>query len=250
MVSLEEEHELSSIYENFEDVSARNAASRLSVEDFKVPAAAPETKLMRLVVVSFGLLCVLQAALNISLRLSFYSYGRGMQEFEGEDLKRKLSTLDWVEVANDLLSKCAINLRLRKLTDCDANVFIALYENILGEKVPDYIAAPCSQEDEAHNVQSVIDSLSLDYLQISLSHITGENVVRGDKDSTENLLEIFDGLLEYLKEEISEESQNGEELNDSLNEDVPVEAIEPTSCDAPAQKETKLEGASLSSSGE
>ena len=46
-----------------------------------------------------------------------------------------LST-DWVEVANDLLSKCAINLRLRKLTDCDANVFIALYENILGEKVP------------------------------------------------------------------------------------------------------------------
>ncbi|KAK5899328.1 hypothetical protein CesoFtcFv8_008819 [Champsocephalus esox] len=157
---------------------------------------------------------------------------------------------DWVEVANDLLSKCAINLRLRKLTDCDANVFIALYENILGEKVPDYIAAPCSQEDEAHNVQSVIDSLSLDYLQISLSHITGENVVRGDKDSTENLLEIFDGLLEYLKEEISEESQNGEELNDSLNEDVPVEAIEPTSCDAPAQKETKLEGALLSSSGE
>lgn len=38
---------------------------------------------------------------------------------------------------------------------------------------------------------------------------TGENVVRGDKESTKNLLEIFDGLLEYLKEEISEESQNG-----------------------------------------
>lgn len=43
---------------------------------------------------------------------------------------------DWVDVANDLLSKCHINLRLRKLTDCDANVFIGLYENILGEKVP------------------------------------------------------------------------------------------------------------------
>lgn len=37
----------------------------------------------------------------------------------------------------------------------------------------------------------------------------GENVVGGDKDSIKNLLEIFDGLLEYLKEEISEESQNG-----------------------------------------
>lgn len=43
---------------------------------------------------------------------------------------------DWVDVANDLLSKCHINLKLKKLTDCDANVFIALYENILGEKVP------------------------------------------------------------------------------------------------------------------
>ncbi|XP_031145392.1 centrosomal protein of 95 kDa isoform X2 [Sander lucioperca] len=155
---------------------------------------------------------------------------------------------DWVDVANDLLSKCPINLRLSKLTDCDANVFIALYENILGEKVPDYIAAPCSQEDDAHNVQSVIDSLSLDYLQISLSHITGENVVRGDKESIKNLLEIFDGLLEYLKEEISEESQNGEELNDSLNEDG--ETKEPTSCNATEHKETKLEGASLSSSRE
>ncbi|XP_029706533.1 centrosomal protein of 95 kDa-like isoform X3 [Takifugu rubripes] len=72
----------------------------------------------------------------------------------------------------------------------------------------DYIAAAGSQEDDIHNVQSVIDSLSLDYLQISLSHITGENVIRGDKDSIKNLLEIFDGLLEYLKEEMIEESQN------------------------------------------
>ncbi|KAM9363657.1 centrosomal protein of 95 kDa-like [Symphorus nematophorus] len=154
---------------------------------------------------------------------------------------------DWVDVANDLLSKCHIKLRLKKLPDCDANVFIALYENILGEKVPDYIAAPCSQEDDVHNVQSVIDSLSLDYLQISLSHITGENVVRGDKESIKNLLEIFDGLLEYLKEEISEESQNGEELNDSLSEEVPGENKEPTNCNATDNKE---DGASLSSSGE
>ncbi|XP_018520398.1 centrosomal protein of 95 kDa [Lates calcarifer] len=157
---------------------------------------------------------------------------------------------DWVDVANDLFSKCHINLKLRKLTDCDANVFIALYENILGEKVPDYIAGPCSQEDDVHNIQSVIDSLSLDYLQISLSHITGENVVRGDKESVKNLLEIFDGLLEYLNEEISVESQNGEELNNGLSEDVPSETKESTSCDATEHKEIKLDGASLSSTGE
>ncbi|XP_075903888.1 centrosomal protein of 95 kDa-like isoform X1 [Nelusetta ayraudi] len=129
---------------------------------------------------------------------------------------------DWVDVANDLLSKCNLTLRLRTLGDCHAAVFIALYENILGETVPDYIEVPCSQEDDAHNVQSVIDSLSLDYLQISLSHITGENVVRGHRESMKNLLEIFEGLLEYLMEEMSEESQNGDDLVDSLDGEVAV----------------------------
>ncbi|XP_026875312.2 centrosomal protein of 95 kDa isoform X2 [Electrophorus electricus] len=118
---------------------------------------------------------------------------------------------DWVDVANDLLCKCHINLTLQKITDCDATIFVALYEAILGEKVPDYISVPKSQEDDIHNVQSVIDSLALDYLQISLSHITGENVVRGDKDSIRNLLEIFDGLLEYLSEE------DGGELNGTVH---------------------------------
>jgi centrosomal protein CEP95 len=44
------------------------------------------------------------------------------------------------------------------------------------------------------------------YLHVNAS---GENLVRGDKESIKNLLEIFDGLLEYLNEEISEELHNG-----------------------------------------
>ncbi|XP_048466816.1 centrosomal protein of 95 kDa-like [Rhincodon typus] len=118
---------------------------------------------------------------------------------------------DWITVANNLLRKCCINQRVTKLCECDAGVFIALYEAILGEKVPDYIATPKSQEDDVHNVQAVIDSLALDYLQISLSHITGENIIQNDKESIRNLLEIFDGLLEYLTEQISEaSSQHGD----------------------------------------
>jgi len=43
---------------------------------------------------------------------------------------------------------------------------------------------------------------------------SGENIVRGDKESITNLLEIFDGLLEYLNEEINEEIQNeGREIS-------------------------------------
>ncbi|XP_058845679.1 centrosomal protein of 95 kDa-like isoform X2 [Acipenser ruthenus] len=101
---------------------------------------------------------------------------------------------------------------MQKVSDCGASVFVSLYQAILGEGVPDYIAVPRSQEDDSHNVQAVIDSLALDYLQISLSHITGENIVRGNKESIKNLLDIFDGLLEYLTEQISETfSQSGDD---------------------------------------
>ncbi|XP_062976081.1 centrosomal protein of 95 kDa [Elgaria multicarinata webbii] len=121
---------------------------------------------------------------------------------------------EWVNVANDLLTKCNIDLHVNNLSDCGAKVFIHLYESILGERVPDFIAIPSCQEDDAHNVQAIIDSLALDYLQVSLSHITGENIVKGNKESIKNLLEIFDGLLEYLTEEISETaSQDGDVLN-------------------------------------
>ncbi|XP_061000386.1 centrosomal protein of 95 kDa isoform X3 [Dama dama] len=92
------------------------------------------------------------------------------------------SEAEWITIANNLLLKCHIHLRIRELEDCDANVFIALYQSILGEKVPDLVAVPRNQEDEAHNVQAVIDSLALDYLQVSLSHITGETG-QGSKES-------------------------------------------------------------------
>ncbi|XP_045381791.1 centrosomal protein of 95 kDa [Lemur catta] len=136
------------------------------------------------------------------------------------------SEAEWITIANNLLFKCHIHLRIHKLEDCDANVFIALYQSILGEKVPDLIAISRSQEDDAHNIQAVIDSLALDYLQVSLSHITGENIVKGDKESIKNLLEIFDGLLEYLTEHISETSHEKSETEQYFTESHQGEPLE------------------------
>ncbi|NWH61439.1 CEP95 protein, partial [Geococcyx californianus] len=120
--------------------------------------------------------------------------------------------IDWIAVANDLFKSCNINQHIKNLSECGADVFVHLYESILGEKVLDLIATPRSQEDDVHNVQAVIDSLALDWLQVSLSHITGENIVKGERESIRNLLEIFDGLLEYLTE-VSESSQNRDGAN-------------------------------------
>ncbi|NXK23348.1 CEP95 protein, partial [Arenaria interpres] len=134
---------------------------------------------------------------------------------------------DWVDVANDLLRSCHVYQHVKHLSECGAYVFVHLYESILGEKVPDFIATPRSQEDDAHNVQAVIDSLALDYLQVSLSHITGENIVKGERESIRNLLEIFDGLLEYLTEEASESSsQNGDESNGLSRNEIQITSQE------------------------
>ncbi|NWW36241.1 CEP95 protein, partial [Panurus biarmicus] len=90
----------------------------------------------------------------------------------------------------------------------------------------DFIATPRSQEDDAHNVQAVIDSLALDYLQVSLSHITGENIVKGDRESIKNLLEIFDGLLEYLREVSEASSQTGAEINVLSSDEIQIASQE------------------------
>ncbi|NXA85095.1 CEP95 protein, partial [Melanocharis versteri] len=133
---------------------------------------------------------------------------------------------DWVDVANALLRTCHINQHIKHLSECGADVFVRLYESILGEKVPDFIATPQSQEDDAHNVQAVIDSLALDYLQVSLSHITGENIVKGDRESIKNLLEIFDGLLEYLREVSEASSQTEAEINVLSSDEIQIASQE------------------------
>ncbi|RMB95311.1 hypothetical protein DUI87_28298 [Hirundo rustica rustica] len=133
---------------------------------------------------------------------------------------------DWVDVANDLLRTCQINQHIKHLSECNADVFVHLYESILGEVVPDFIATPRSQEDDAHNVQAIIDSLALDYLQVSLSHITGENIVKGDRESIRNLLEIFDGLLEYLREVSEASSQTGAEINALSSDEIQIASQE------------------------
>ncbi|XP_060948146.1 CD209 antigen-like protein C isoform X2 [Limanda limanda] len=84
------------------DSSAKGLASKSHTsEDGTVTPAMSGRKLYRLVGVSLGLLCILQAALNISLHLALYSSDapdhdavfRNLTE-ERDQLKRKLNTFD------------------------------------------------------------------------------------------------------------------------------------------------------------
>ena len=59
-----------------------------------------------------------------------------------------------------------------------------------------------TKEDEIRNVQIVIDALASNVLHTSLAHISGRDVVEGNREALLNLLEIFSGLLEYILNKI------------------------------------------------
>ncbi|XP_062291611.1 CD209 antigen-like protein E [Scomber scombrus] len=110
----EEESEIAMVYENLHGDSARSHCGK----DRKVSAVQPGMKLYRLVAVSFGLLCLLQVALNISLHLSLYSsYCTAL-----EIVKKNLSdcdnkTLD-MEASIETLTEERDELK-KKLSDFD-----------------------------------------------------------------------------------------------------------------------------------
>lgn len=120
----------------------------------------------------------------------------------------------YVKLANDMLTRLHVPVRVKRMSDIGADVVVTLYEGLCGESLPDVIRNPKSKEDEIHNCQSVIDCLAMDVLHTSLSHISGQDVAMGDKTAIGNLLEVFSGLLEYILNRIDSDISSDNEDED------------------------------------
>ncbi len=72
----------------------------------------------------------------------------------------------------------------------------------------DVVRNPRTIEDEIHNSRLVVDTLAHDVLNASLSHIQGERIVNGDRETIANLLEVFKGLLEYILDKIESDTSS------------------------------------------
>lgn len=55
-----------------------------------------------------------------------------------------------------------------------------------------------SKEAQVHNISCTIKVLEKEYLQTSLSHISPKSFVDSEPIAVYNLLEIFDGLTEFM----------------------------------------------------
>ncbi|NXC17885.1 CEP95 protein, partial [Corythaeola cristata] len=88
--------------------------------------------------------------------------------------------IDWVDVANDLLRSCHINQHINHLSECGADVFVCLYESILGEKVPVLtFLIFISNKDKIDNVFSpkFVERQELENI-IFLLHSCGRNLLQ------------------------------------------------------------------------
>jgi hypothetical protein len=101
--------------------------------------------------------------------------------------------------------------RLVSTRQLTSTVFVYFFESICDSELVDKKWPPRCLEDEIHNIQSVIDSISLDILHEDLSHLTGEAICgsaesRPDLVSIEYLLDILRCIHEWIASRIESEN--------------------------------------------
>ncbi|GFT47776.1 hypothetical protein NPIL_358121 [Nephila pilipes] len=114
-----------------------------------------------------------------------------------------------LDLANRLIRLCKRPYpRVQSIRHINSDLIIWLFENITQCSIPDLLLCT-NNEEEAHNIQAVIDTLSLDLLGISLSHIVGEDIVAGNLVAICNLLEILEGVTLYTPVNGNKENRSG-----------------------------------------
>ena len=76
-------------------------------------------------------------------------------------------------LANAILSQCHVDRVVHSFAEIDVDLFVMAFEALAGEKLEDIFRPPKTEEERVHNAQVVIDSLSMDILHTSLSHVEG-----------------------------------------------------------------------------
>ncbi|KAJ8303097.1 hypothetical protein KUTeg_019493 [Tegillarca granosa] len=116
-----------------------------------------------------------------------------------------------LQKANNLL--CRINQPYpRHVTEVGLEHFVALYETITQEQIPGSRSAKTLWEKEMV-CQFMIDSLADDVFHLSLDHITGYEIVEGNRKCISDLLDIFEVLIDYEENQKDSDAEVDENKN-------------------------------------
>ncbi|XP_042142007.1 uncharacterized protein LOC8036333 [Ixodes scapularis] len=114
-----------------------------------------------------------------------------------------------VSLANKLIVECQLaHPRVAKLSHVKPQLVALLFKACCGIEVQGSIESPSSLEDEACNVQEMLDVLSRDVLFMSLAHVTGRDIVSRNADALLDLLEILEGCWSVRSAPLSSSSSS------------------------------------------
>ena len=162
-----------------------------------------------------------------------------------------------LKLANELLEIChndqdvnsqTMPRRIYAIDQLKSSLYVHIYENICNTELIDKRWPTHSIEEEIHNVQAVIDSLSMDVLHEDLSHLTGEAIcgafskedcvqtMEPDYVSIEYLLDILRCIHEWISSRLESTMENtiNKTKSDKIEETTPsFEQIAPIQTDLP-----------------
>lgn len=107
-----------------------------------------------------------------------------------------------LDLANKLIVDCRLaHPRVSTMSALSSDLFCQLFAAICGVPVPGLLVNPQSEADESLRIQSIIDALSQDVVQLSLSHISGRRVASKDPRSVLDLLQVLEAWHNLREEE-------------------------------------------------
>jgi centrosomal protein CEP95 len=144
-----------------------------------------------------------------------------------------------VKLANELLQLCQKDksnqetpTKINTYKEINSNLFVYFYETICNTELVDKKWPANGIEDEIHNVQSVIDSLSMDVLHEDLSHLTGEAICGYNKNkikykkpkpdliSIEYLLDILRSIYDWVTSKVDNKTNTTTNITPLPEENV------------------------------
>ncbi|CAM9105576.1 unnamed protein product [Hapterophycus canaliculatus] len=103
---------------------------------------------------------------------------------------------------NTLLNRVGISAKpinsFEELRKSASSMFVAIFEAMFQVRQRGVVRKPAHVHNYVHNAQMVVDALAGPILNMDLSHITGEAIVRGDTVAIRNLVDIFMGISEVV----------------------------------------------------
>lgn len=122
------------------------------------------------------------------------------KSFKNVDVERLIDGVNKLLADVGIQAKAIVSFE--ELKRVAPSMFVAVYESLYHNRIDEIIRTPRTVADYVHNAQLVINNLS-EQINVDLTHITGESIVKGDLEALSNLTHIFSRIVSLTTSNVS-----------------------------------------------